>query len=209
MPTVDAAMPVTTIHLLDRQVAWQRPAQPNGSIRQAQDGLHIAYRFTTRANDYVAFELREPIALPAHTRALMVRLSGDGSAHHLRLWVRDAEGERFALTVGMIGPEADQVLSAPIGYRALQYGYVSGEGNRRPDAPLALQAIVVDDQYDGWSGVGELIIGEIAALVGEAGDGSYYTLPVGDTRPGTASEMTVKITAGAAVWLRHTIPATR
>lgn len=209
MPTVDAAMSVTTIHLLDRRVAWQRPAQPNGSIRQAQDGLHIAYRFTTRANDYVAFELREPIALPAHTRALMVRLAGDGSAHHLRLWVRDAEGERFALTVGMIGPEADQVLSAPIGYRALQYGYVSGEGNRRPDAPLALQAIVVDDQYDGWSGVGELIIGEIAALVGEAGDGSYYTLPVSDTRPGTASAMALVGTVGAVAWLPHAIPATR
>ncbi len=157
----------TLVRFLDGHTRreWQRPAQPNGSIDSVMDTLQITYRFTTRANDYVAFELRDPIDLPDHTTALAVRLLGDGSGHYLRFWLRDAEGEIFTITAGMIGPPEWQTLVVPVGYRSLRYGYLAGEGNRRPDYPWYFAAIVIDDEYDSWSGIGKVLIDHVAALV--------------------------------------------
>jgi len=157
----------TLVRFLDGHTRreWQRPAQPNGSIDSVMDTLQITYRFTTRANDYVAFELRDPIDLPDHTTALAVRLFGDGSGHYLRFWLRDAEGELFTITAGMIGPPEWQTLIVPVGYHSLRYGFLAGEGNRRPDYPWYFAAIVIDDEYDMWSGIGEVQIDSVAALI--------------------------------------------
>lgn len=153
-------------HLLtgSQPARWQRPTQPNGSIQTDAGLLRLAYRFTTRDNDYVAFELSEPILLPSPTTALAIHLYGDGNGHRLRLWLRDAEGELYSITAGVIGPPAWQTLTTPLSRRPAQYERIAGNGNRRPDWPLALQALVIDDEYDRWSGLGEVSIAWIAAL---------------------------------------------
>ncbi|MEF3275251.1 MAG: glycosyl hydrolase [Chloroflexus sp.] len=150
----------------DPAVQWQRPAQPNGSLHVATGAIQIAYRFTTRANDYLALELREPIPLPAQTTALTIRLYGDGNGHWLRIWLRDTEGELFTITAGLIGPPTWQTLVVPVSQRPAQYVRIAGVGNSRPDWPLALQALVIDDDDDRWSGTGEIVIAEVAALLG-------------------------------------------
>ena len=109
--------------------------------------------------------MQDPILLPNHTTALTVRLFGDGSGHYLRFWLRDAEGELFTITAGMIGPPEWQTLIVPVGYHSLRYGFLAGEGNRRPDYPWYFAAIVIDDEYDMWSGIGEVQIDSVAALI--------------------------------------------
>ncbi len=180
MRQLTATLAVPQMHLtsatllLDgsQPVSWLRPAQPNGSLQRTAGFLQLSYRFTTRENDYVAFELSEPIPLPAETTALAVHLYGDGNGHRLRLWLRDREGEVFSVTAGVIGPPAWQTLITPISRRPVQYERIAGSGNRRPDWPLALHAVVIDDEYDRWSGFGEVRIAWIEAL-GEAEESSY------------------------------------
>ncbi len=168
--------PTGAIRLLDgtQPIEWQRPTQPNGSIRADTGVLHLSYRFTTRENDYVVFELSEPIPLPAETSALAVHLHGDGNGHRLRLWLRDNDGELFAITAGIIGPSAWQTLITPVSRRPMQYEWIAGSGNKRPDWPLALHALVIDDEYDRWSGIGEIWIGWIDAIIGWEGGISLH-----------------------------------
>ncbi|WP_322489516.1 glycosyl hydrolase [Chloroflexus sp.] len=160
--------PTTTVPLLtgSQPVQWQRPSQPNGSLRLIEDSsvFRISYRFTTRTNDYVAFELSDPIPLPNDTTAITVQLYGDGNGHRLRLWLRDREGEVFSVTAGVIGPPTWQTLITPVSRCPAQYERVAGSGNGRPDWPLALHAVVIDDEYDRWSGLGEVRIAWIEAL---------------------------------------------
>ncbi|GIV88927.1 MAG: glycosyl hydrolase [Chloroflexus sp.] len=160
--------PTTTVPLLtgSQPVQWQRPNQPNGSLRVIEHGsvFRISYRFTTRMNDYVAFALSDPIPLPDDITAITVQLFGDGNGHRLRLWLRDSEGETFSLTAGIIGPPVRQTITTPLSRRPMQYELIAGNGNRRPDAPLALAAIVIDDEDDAWTGMGEVLIERIAAV---------------------------------------------
>ncbi len=166
--TAERIEPISRSLLLagDQPLRWQRPAQPNGSLDYAAQAIRISYRFTTRDNDYLAQALTEPIPLPADADALAIDLFGDGSGHWLRLWLLDCEGETFAVTAGVIGPAAWQTLRVPLSRRAAQYEQIAGDGNGRPDWPLALAAIVIDDHRDDWSGMGEVWIARIDALNG-------------------------------------------
>ncbi len=169
--TLPTAHPTNATRLLDgtQSIQWQRPAQPNGSLQRTAGFLRLTYRFTTRENDYVAFELSEPIPLPAETTALVIQLYGDGNGHRLRLWLCDREGEVFSVTAGVVGPPAWQTLITPLSRRPAQYERIAGSGNGRPDWPLTLHAVVIDDEYDRWSGMGEIRIGWINAIIGGQG----------------------------------------
>ncbi|PMP80377.1 MAG: glycosyl hydrolase, partial [Chloroflexus aggregans] len=73
-------------------------------------------------------------------------------------------GETFALTAGIIGPTAWQTINTPVSRRPIQDKLIAGNGNKRPDAPLALAAIVIDDEDDAWTGMGEVLIERIVAV---------------------------------------------
>ncbi|WP_298816335.1 glycosyl hydrolase [Chloroflexus sp.] len=184
--------PPVVVQLHSQSAQWQRPAQPNGSLRVLPSGiLQASYRFTTRANDYVAFELREAIPLPAETTALAIHLLGDGNGHRFRVWLRDSEGEIYSLTAGVIGPPTWQTLTTPISRRPAQYTRIAGDGNGRPDWPLALHALVIDDDDDAWSGMGEVYIGQLEALIAETDSMPLEPLRDGErlpTRAGTSNQ---------------------
>lgn len=152
---------------------WRRTSQPNGVLRlsstRARTGTtsaEISYNFTTRDNDYVVFERDQPIPLVGEPYALGIWVYGDGSTHHVRIWVRDAEGEVLQFHLGAIGPPGWHFLSTPIGIPVEPGNRIRGNGNGQVDFPAAIQAIVVDDMIDRMTGSGTIYLDDLTVISG-------------------------------------------
>ena len=171
---------VTRRDLFERQViasfealrGWRRTSQPNGTLRSSAraysgDGAaEISYSFTTRANDYLAFEREQPIPLEGTPYAVGAWVYGDGSTHGVKIWLRDAEGELLQFVLGPVGAPGWHFLRAPIGGEVEPGNVLTPGGNRRVDFPAALQAIVVDDLVDDFVGSGTLWIDDLTVISG-------------------------------------------
>lgn len=154
---------------IDRLEAWQRTSQPNGSLRLDPDSPGVAaidYRFTTRQNDYVVFELTDPLVLPGQPYSLGVWVDGDGSGHRLKLWLRDAEGERLQYLVGVVAGPGWQFLTTPLAGSVEAANRLAGSGNQHLDFPVRLEALVLEDREDRYVGSGTLRIGGFEVLNG-------------------------------------------
>jgi hypothetical protein len=158
-----------TLQLLSFNEAhgWRRPTQPNGSMRAGVRGVaQVSYNFSTAGNDYVAFELTQPIPLRGEPYALGVWVYGDGSDHAVRAWVRDAEGELLQYTLGILGPPGWRFVSGPITRAANIGNRLEGSGNGRLDFPATLDAVVIDDSHDAFIGTGTIFLDALTALRG-------------------------------------------
>ncbi|WP_129627904.1 beta-galactosidase [Candidatus Oscillochloris fontis] len=154
---------------IDRLDAWQRTSQPNGSLRLAPDSPGIAaieYRFTTRQNDYVVFERQQPLVLPGQPYGLGIWVDGDASGHRLKVWLRDAEGERLQYLVGVVAGPGWQLLTTPLVGSVEATNRLVGSGNQQLDFPVSLEAIVLEDREDRYVGTGSIRIGEIVMITG-------------------------------------------
>jgi hypothetical protein len=146
---------------------WRRPAQPNGSIQAGVRGVaQVSYHFSTAGNDYVAFALERPIPLSGEPYALGVWVYGDGSAHSVRVWLRDAEGELLQYTLGILGTPGWHFISGPITTAAHGGNRLEGDGNGRLDFPATLDAVVIDDAHDAFIGTGTIFLDALTALQG-------------------------------------------
>ncbi|HMQ31723.1 MAG TPA: cellulase family glycosylhydrolase [Chloroflexaceae bacterium] len=171
---------VTRRDLFERRVlvdfeavrGWRRVSQPNGSLRPSmrarggQGSAELSYNFTTRENDYVAFEREQPIPLPGRPYAVGAWVYGDGSTHGVKVWIRDAEGEVLQFVLGPAGAPGWHFLRAPIGGEVEPGNVIVPGGNRRVDFPAALQAIVLDDLVDGFVGSGTIWIDDLSVISG-------------------------------------------
>ena len=151
---------------------WRRVSQPNGSLRLSpnahtgQGAAELSYSFTTRTNDYVAFEREQPIPLPGQPYAIGVWVYGDGSTNNLKVWLRDAEGELLQFVLGPVGVPGWHFLHTPLG-GTVEPGNVLGPGgNQRLDFPISLQAIVLDDQVDSFVGSGTIWLDDLSVISG-------------------------------------------
>jgi len=151
---------------------WRRVSQPNGTLRasnRAHSGsgsAELSYNFTTRENDYVAFEREQPIPLGGRPYAIGAWVYGDGSTHGVKVWIRDAEGEVLQFVLGPVGAPGWHFLRAPIGGEVEPGNVIVPGGNRRVDFPAALQAIVLDDLVDSFVGGGTLWIDDLSVISG-------------------------------------------
>lgn len=152
---------------------WRRVSQPNGVLRASeararsgQASAELTYNFTTRENDYVAFERDEPIALPGEPHALGIWVYGDGSTHGVKVWLRDAEGEVLQFVLGAVGPPGWHFLSTPIRGAVEPGNRISGNGNGRVDFPAVIQGIVLDDIVDRFTGGGTIYLDDLTAISG-------------------------------------------
>ncbi len=146
---------------------WVRPAQPNGSLSFSD--AHVAridYNFSTRANDYLVFELAQPIPLRGDPYAIGLWVYGDGSEHLLRVWLRDAEGEVLQYKVGVVGEPGWRFISTPLGGTVEPGNRVTSGGNGQLDYPISLQAILLDDAYDAFIGTGTIYLDDVKAIYG-------------------------------------------
>ncbi|MGQ9927980.1 MAG: glycosyl hydrolase [Chloroflexaceae bacterium] len=151
---------------------WRRVSQPNGTLRlsgnayRGAGSAELSYNFTTRQNDYVAFEREPPLPLEGAPYAIGAWVYGDGSTHGLKVWIRDAEGEVLQFVLGLVGPPGWHFLQTPIGGEVEPGNVIVPGGNRRVDFPAALQALVLDDIVDAFVGGGTIWIDDLSAVHG-------------------------------------------
>ncbi len=151
---------------------WRRVSQPNGALRLSNDAYRgsssaeLNYTFSTRQNDYVAFEREPPLPLEGEPYAIGAWVYGDGSTHGLKVWIRDAEGEVLQFVLGPVGAASWHFLQTPIGGEVEPGNVIVPGGNRRVDFPAALQAIVLDDIVDSFVGGGTIWIDDLSAIHG-------------------------------------------
>jgi hypothetical protein len=166
--------------LFERQVlvdfetvqGWRRVSQPNGTLRlsgnpyRGNGSAELSYNFTTRQNDYVAFERQPSLPLEGAPYAIGAWIYGDGSTHGLKVWIRDAEGEVLQFVLGPVGAPGWHFLQTPIGGEVEPGNVIVPGGNRRVDFPAALQALVLDDIVDAFVGGGTIWIDDLSAIHG-------------------------------------------
>ncbi len=152
---------------------WRRVSQPNGVLRSSTARAYagaasaeLSYNFTTRENDYVAFERDEPLALPGEPYALGTWVYGDGSTHGVKVWLRDAEGEVLQFVLGAVGPPGWHFISTPIGGPVEPGNRISAGGNGKVDFPAVVQSLVLDDIVDRFTGGGTIYLDNLIAISG-------------------------------------------
>lgn len=152
---------------------WRRVSQPNGTLRATTSRAHggassaeLAYNFSTRQNDYLAFEREQPLALEGRPHAIGAWVYGDGSTHGVKVWLRDADGEVLQFVLGPAGAPGWHFVSTPIGNEVEPGNVIVPGGNRRLDFPASLQAIVLDDLVDEFVGAGTIWIDDLGVISG-------------------------------------------
>jgi hypothetical protein len=167
--------PFTRAGVLDFEAPgeWLRSSQPNGRLGATSAFVHggaaaarLDYHFTTSANDYVVFQRARPVAIPGQPYAMGMWVYGDGSGSKVKIWLRDAEGELLQYTLGTVGPRGWRLLQAPVGVQVGPGDRLTPGGNGRLDAPARLDAIVLDDEPDSFSGDGSINIDDLIAISG-------------------------------------------
>jgi hypothetical protein len=163
----------TTVLNFETFGAWRRGDQPNGTLtpsdtqtRSGHTAARLGYSFPTGGNDYVVFRRDRPALIPGSPYALGLWVYGDGSGHALKLWLRDSEGELLQFALGAVGPAGWRLLQAPIGGAVAPWNRISKGGNGRLDFPARVDAIVLDDGDDRFSGAGALLLDDLTAISG-------------------------------------------
>jgi hypothetical protein len=162
-----------TVLDFEQPFSWRRGNEPNGTLTQSGEQVHggaaaarLAYSFPTAGNDYVVFQPRPGVAIPAGTARLGVWAYGDGSGHGLKVWLRDAEGEVLQVRLGPVGGPSWQLLAAPLGGEVAPSDVIAGGRNRRLDGALTLTALVLDDDPNQASGGGVIFLDDLTAFTG-------------------------------------------
>jgi hypothetical protein len=163
----------TTVIDFEQFGTWVRGDQANGRLSPTDLVLHdgrmaaqLSYTFPTRGNDYVVFR-RSPAALaPGIPSAVGVWVYGDNSANVLKLWLRDGEGEILQYTLGPVGPAAWRYMQATVGGTVSSWDRITEGGNGRLDSPVRVEAIVLDDAPDSFTGSGTIYLDDVTAISG-------------------------------------------
>ncbi len=153
--------------------SWTRGDQPYGSLTPTDAIQHggrasarLDYAFPTAGNDYVVFRRNWSAAIPGAPYALGLWVYGDGSGNTLKLWLRDAENEILQYTLGTVGPSGWRLLQAPLGGAVASWDRITQGGNGRLDFPVRLEAIVLDDAPDTFTGDGTIYLDDLITISG-------------------------------------------
>lgn len=161
---------------------WKRGDQPYGefarSSAQAHSGNYsgqLSYNFPTPDNDYVVFLQSRPLA--GQPNAISAWVYGDRSGHFLNLWLKDANGQSWAMSFGRVTHTGWQEMTAYIDpSQPWPSGHISGPDNGVIDYPISFQALVLDDGSDSYTGSGVIYIDDLNSQEG--------TIPPASAPPG-------------------------
>lgn len=170
--TLDLNRPVNVIDF-ERFGEWKRGNESNGTLVQSREQVHsgqaaarLDYTFPGAENDYVVFRAVASPALPADTSRLGIWLYGDGSAHAIKVWLRDKQGEILQFRLGPVGSPGWHFVSTPLKGKVEPANVIGNGQNSMLDFPVSLVAFVLDDDPNSASGSGTLYLDDLTAMVG-------------------------------------------
>ncbi len=157
----------------ERFGVWRRGDQPNGTFTPTQairrtgtTAAALSYRFDTLNNDFVVFRSERALPVLGAPTALGIWAYGDGSGHTLKIWLRDAEDEVLQYTLGAVGQQGWRFMQTPLRGAVFPVDRISGAGNGIADAPIRIEAIVLDDASDEQRGTGTVYLDDLTAFIG-------------------------------------------
>ncbi len=171
---------------------WRRGDEPNGTFTQSRAQSHqgsysgmLTYNFGTDENDYVVFQQSQPIS--GQPTNLSAWVYGDGSGHFLNLWIKESGGQVWQVPLGRVTHTGWQQMVGMLDVsQDWPWTHISGPDNGKIDYPISFEALVLDDNPDGFSGQGTLYVDDLRASTGtEPGTGGTGT-PNPTPRPTTA-----------------------
>jgi hypothetical protein len=178
---LDLSKPISVLDF-ERFGTWRRGDEPNGTFVQSREQVHsgkaavrLDYTFPGAENDYVVFKAANSPALPANTSKLGIWLYGDGSAHALKVWLRDKQGEVLQFRLGPVGGPGWHYVAAPLGGQVDPGNVIGTKRNLKLDFPVSLVAFVLDDDPDSVSGKGTLYLDDLTAIAGPASYAVRFT----------------------------------
>jgi len=153
---------------------WRRGDEPYGELTQTQERVHsgsyaarLRYDFPVTDKDYVVFIY--PLSLAGQPNTIGAWVYGDGSGHHLNVWVQDAQDEVWSVHLGKVGGPGWQQMAGPLAPNLpWPAGHVSGPGNGAVDYPVRFYALVLDRPAAGPQS-GQIYLDDISAWQGQAG----------------------------------------
>jgi hypothetical protein len=163
----------TTVLDFEHFGAWRRGDQPFGQMTPSEElayrgraSARLAYAFPSAANEFVVFRRERGALVPGTPYAVGAWVYGDGSGNTLKIWLRDGEGEVLQYTLGAVGPAAWRFMQVQVGGLVPAWNRITEGGNGRLDPPVRVEAIVLDDAPDSFSGAGVIFVDDVTALAG-------------------------------------------
>jgi hypothetical protein len=147
---------------------WIRGDEPYGTFVQSRHivksgsfAMALDYSFPTGANRYVVFRQRRPLPLPRHSHTISLWVYGDNSSNLLKLWLKGSDGAIVQLAVAPVGATGWHQIHANLPPQFAPWDRIgAGDGILRE--PITIEAIVLDDEPDGWGSNGTLYIDDIS-----------------------------------------------
>ncbi|MBN1217645.1 MAG: FHA domain-containing protein [Anaerolineae bacterium] len=203
-PSTSAA-PLGIFQDFESPGTWQRGDQPYGDFTRSSAQVHsgsyagqLSYNFPSPDNDYVVFT--QSRALAGQPNAISAWVYGDGSGHFLNVWIRDANGQTWAMSFGQVKHNGWQEMTAYIDpSQPWPSGHISGPDNGVIDYPISFQALVLDDGSDNYSGQGTIYIDDLNSQEGAmvtaptSPPGGGVPAPGGQQAPANSGIYTLRI----------------
>ncbi len=147
--------------------SWRQGDQPYGDLTQSREKVHqdsyaakLSYDFPATNEDYVVF-LRS-ISLRGQPNTVGAWVYGDGSGHHLNVWIQDAQNEVWAVHLGEVGGSGWRQMAGVLDPNlSWPSGHISGPENGRIDYPVRFYALVLD-RPDSGPRSGQIYIDDIS-----------------------------------------------
>ena len=147
---------------------WIRGDEPYGTfahsrriVKSGGFAMVLTYTFPAGSNRYVVFRHRRPLPLPRHSHSITLWVYGDNSSNLLKLWLKGSDGAIVQLAVAPVGAPGWHQIHANLPPQFAPWDRIgAGDGILRE--PITIEAIVLDDEPDGWGSSGTLYIDDIS-----------------------------------------------
>lgn len=147
---------------------WIRGDEPYGTfthtrhvVKSGSFAMALSYAFPAGTNRYVVFRQRRPLPLPRHSRTISLWVYGDSSSNLIKLWLKGSDGAIVQLNMAPVGATGWHQIHANLPPRFDPWDRIStGDGTLRE--PITIEAVVLDDQPDGWGSKGTFYIDDIS-----------------------------------------------
>lgn len=167
LPTASTSHSTRILDFEATHDVWVRGDEHTGVLYPTSDraahgagSVAIRYAFPPHSNQYLVFRRWHHRPLPSDTSALCLRVWGDTTSTHLKVWLRNGAGDRFQLLLGVAGPAGWHDLCATLPTDIAPWDRIDPAA-LHPVAPLTFEALVLDDFPDGSGSQGTIWVDDL------------------------------------------------